>query len=73
MASLDAPPTTLRLQFQEFWIFGPRVSRVLQFSAEISVLGFIQPIEEVLQLTSIPVTLLRLIVGSHKPSKTLSC
>jgi hypothetical protein len=41
-----------------------------QFSAEILILGFLQLIEEMFQLNSIPVTLSKLIVGSHKPNKT---
>jgi len=53
MTFLNTPPTTLILQFREFWIFGPRVSRDLQFSAGISVLGFLQIIEGYFQLTSV--------------------
>jgi hypothetical protein len=56
MASLSAPPTTLRLHFREFWIFGPRVSRVSQFSAENYDLGFLQLIEGAFQLTSVLMT-----------------
>jgi hypothetical protein len=32
MASLSAPPETLKLNFQAFWILGPKASRVPQFS-----------------------------------------
>jgi hypothetical protein len=53
MASLSAPPANLKLQFREFWIFGPRVS---QFFVEIPVLGFLQLIEGSFQLTSVILT-----------------
>jgi hypothetical protein len=51
--SFNAPPSTFKLHFQEFWIFGPRVS---QFSVEILVLGFLQLIEGVFKLTSVLMT-----------------
>jgi hypothetical protein len=56
MTSFSAPPTSCRLQFREFWIFGPRVSRVSHFFVEISDLGFLQLIEETFQLTSVLLT-----------------
>jgi hypothetical protein len=56
MTSLNAPPETLRVQFWEFWIFGPKVSRVSQFSAENSDLGFLQLIEGDFQLTGVLMT-----------------
>jgi hypothetical protein len=55
--SFSAPRTNFKFHFREFWIFGPRVSRVLQLSAEILVLGFLQLIEEVFHLTSVILTL----------------
>jgi hypothetical protein len=52
-ASFSAPLETLRLQFREFWIFGPRVSH---FSPENSDLGFLQLIEGAFQLTNVLLT-----------------
>jgi hypothetical protein len=37
------------------------------------ILGLLQLIEETFQLNSVPVTLSKLIVGSHKPNKTEGC
>jgi hypothetical protein len=39
--------------FELFDFFGPRVSRVSQFSTELSELGFLQLIEGALQLTNV--------------------
>jgi hypothetical protein len=70
MASLSAPPETLKVKFRGFWIFGPRVSRVPQFFCNILILGFLQLIEGTFHLNNIPVTLSKLIVGIHNPNKT---
>ena len=72
MASSNARPETLRMKFQAFSFFDPRVSRVLLISIEILVLGFLQLIEGALQLTNVLSSFKGLLLAVISPTKPKS-